>query len=261
MANTKVASSGNIVVRWALPGFASNWKKPTVAEVNATLDVTDSVAWSDYSFGNQASNQVSDPSIADVGNVQARGFAQFGGTISFFYPRTYNNVADANSNTFEALDQPQTLGYILMRADGIVTPAGGRAAVAGDFWHIFKVMSDGWSDVNTGETAFKYTITFLPQGDLWSNAYVNTAVAITFSVNGGATLTVGQKKPAIAYITGRQVHTEGYPGAFTWVSSDSSKMTVDANGVVKGIAAGTPTLTPTWPASGTSGTPLTVTVT
>lgn len=261
MANTKVQSGGNIVIRWALPGFAANWKKPTVAEVNATLDVTDSVAWANYAFGTQASNQVADPSIADVGNVQSRGFAQFGGTISFFYPRVYNNAADANSNTFEALDQPGTIGYVLIRADGIVTPAGGRLAIAGDFWHIYKVISDGWSDVNTGEEGFKYTITFQPQGDLWSNANVNTAVTIVATITGGNAFTVGQKKPTVAYLTGRQVHTEGYPGAFAWTSSDSTKATVDANGVVKGIAAGSANITATWVASGTASTPIAVTVT
>src|SRR5574339_764007 len=121
MANTKINSGGNLVMRWALPGFAANWKKPTVAEVDATLDVTDSVSWADLGFGTQASNQVSDPSIADTGNVQTRGFAQFGGAVSFFYPRSYNNAADGNSNTFEALDVPGTLGYMLVRADGVVT--------------------------------------------------------------------------------------------------------------------------------------------
>lgn len=261
MANTKVNSAGNIVVRWALPGFAANWKKPTVAEVNATLDVTDSVAWENFSFGTQASNQISDPSIADVGNVQVRGFSQFGGTISFFYPRTYNNSADANSNTFEALDVPGTLGYILMRADGVITPAGGRLAIAGDFWHVYRVMSDGWADVNTGEVNFKYTITFLPQGDLWTNVYVNTAVTVTASITGGNAFTVGQKKPGVAYLTGRQVSTDGYPGGFTWTSSDSTKATVDANGVVKGIAAGSANITATWPATGTASTPIAVTVT
>lgn len=250
-----------MVIRWALPGFAANWKKPTVAEVNATLDVTDSVAWANYSFGNQASNQVSDPSIADAGNAQSRGFAAFGGAISFFYPRTYNNAADANSNTFEALDIPGTLGYILIRADGVVTPAGGRNAVANDFWHIYKVISDGWADVNTGEEGFKYTITFQPQGDLISSTIVNTTVAVTASITGGNSFTVGQRKPAVAYITGRQVTTDGYPGAFQWTSSDPTKVTVDANGVVKGIAAGTANVTAVWAASGTSSTPIAVTVT
>jgi len=261
MANTKVASGGNIVVRWALPGFAANWKKPTVAEVNATLDVTDSVAWADFSFGNQASNQVSDPSIADTGNVQARGFAQFGGTISFFYPRQYNNTADANSQTFEALDVPGTIGYILIRADGVVTPVGGRTAVAGDFWHIYKVQSDGWADVNVGETNFKYTITFQPQGDLATNVYVNTAAAVTASITGGNAFTVGQKKPIVAYLTGRQVHTDGYPGRFVYTSSDSTKASVDANGVVIGVAAGAATITVTDALSGVSATGISVTVT
>jgi hypothetical protein len=260
MANTKVSSAGNLVVRWALPGFAANWKKPTVAEVNAALDITDSVAWSDLGFGAQASNQVSDPSIADTGNVQTRGFAQFGGAISFFYPRAYNNAADANSNTFEALDVPGTLGYILVRADGDVTPDGGRIAVAGDFWDIYKVMTDGWSDVNTGEVGFKYTITFLPQGDLWVNANVNTAVTVTASISGGNSFTVGQKKSGIAYLSGRQVHTDGYPGAFTWVSSDTTKATVDANGVVTGVAAGGSNITATWPATGTVSSTIAVTV-
>lgn len=261
MANTKVSSAGNMVVRWALPGFAANWKKPTVAEVNATLDVTDSVSWENFSFGNQASNQVSDPSIADTGNVQARGFAQFGGTMSFFYPRTYNNVADANSNTFEALDIPGTIGYVLVRADGVITPAGGRLAILGDFWHIYRVQTDGWADVNTGETNFKYTITFNPQGDVATNVWVGTTQTLVSSITGGNAFTAGQKKPIVAYITGRQVSTEGYPGRFQFTSSDSTKATVDANGVVKGIAAGAATITATDPYTLIAATGIAVTVT
>ena len=250
-----------MTIRWGLPGFAANWKKPTVAEVNATLNVTPTVAWSDYSFGSQASNQVSDPSVADVGNAMTRGFAQFGGSISFFYPSSYDNASDITSNTFDAFDEVNTLGYILIRSDGVVTPAGAHVAINGDFWSIYRVISDGWADVNTGETSFKYTITFKPQGDLWTNAYVGTTVAVTASLNGGPTLAVGAKKAGIAYITGRQVTTLGYPGAFKWTSSDPSKVTVDANGLAKGIAAGTATLTATWPATGTSSTPIAVTVT
>lgn len=260
MANTKVSSSGNTVVRWALPGWAANWKKPTVAELNATLDVTDSVSWSDYSFGNQASSQVSDPGLGDVGNVQTRGFAQFGGSLSFYYPRAYNNAADANSNTFEALDQPRTLGYVIIRADGIVTPAGGRIAVLGDFWHVYKVISDGWTDVNTGEVNFKYTITFQPQGDVATNVWVGTTQTLVATITGGNSFTVAQKKPTVAYITARQVSTEGYPGRFIWASSDTTKVTVDANGVVIGVAVGSSNVTATDPYTGIVSSTIAVTV-
>lgn len=250
MVNTKLPSAGNVTVRWALPGWAASPNKPTVAEVNATLDVTESISWNDFAFGNQASNQIADPSIADQGNTQSRGFAQFGGTVSFFYPRAYGNAADANSNTFEALDQPRTLGYLLMRVDGNVTPDGTRTAINGDFWSIYKVISDGWADVVVGETSFRYTITFQPQGDLWVNALVATvAPAITASLTGGLTLTTTTKKTIIAYFTGRQLTTLGYPGWFSYSSSDTSKATVDANGLVKGVAAGNATITVTDPKS------------
>lgn len=237
-------------MRWGLPGFSANPNKPTVAEVNATLDVTESVSWNDFGFGNQASNQISDPSIADAGNTQSRGFAQFGGGVSFFYPRAYANVADANSNTFEAMKTPRTLGYLLMRVDGKVTPAGTRIAINGDFWSIYKVMSDGWADVVVGENSYRYTVTFMPQGSLWVNALVATAApAITASLTGGLTLTTTTRKPIVAYFTGRQLTTNGYPGWFSYSSSDSTKATVDANGVVKGVAAGSVTITLTDPNS------------
>lgn len=250
MANTKLPAAGNVTLRWALPGWSANPNKPTVAEVNATLDVTESASWSDFGFGNQASNQVSDPSLADVGNTQTRGFAQFGGTVSFIYPRAYGNAADANSNTFEAMDQPRTLGYLLMRVDGKVTPAGTRTAINGDFWSIYKVMTDGWTDVVIGENAFRYTVTFLPQGDLWVNAVVATAApTLTASLTGGLTLTTTTKKPIIAYFTGRQLTTLGYPGWFSYTSSDTTKATVDGNGLVRGVAAGNATITVTDPKS------------
>lgn len=254
MANTKLPSAGNVTVRWALPGWAANPAKPTVAELNATLDVSESISWNDFAFGNQASNQVSDPAITDQGNTQSRGFAQFGGTVSFFYPRAYANAADANSNTFEALDQPRTLGYLLMRVDGNITPDGNRLAIANDFWSVYKVISDGWADVVVGENSFRYTITFQPQGDLWVNAVVNTTVTLTASLNGGLTLTTTTKKPIIAYVTGRQLTTNGYPGWFTYSSSATNFATVDANGLVRGVAAGSATITVTHPESGATTT-------
>lgn len=92
MANTKLTADGlGITVWWALPNAFADPRKPTVAEMNSNaINVTDSVSWENYSFGASASTQNSDPAMGDVGNVQSRGFAQFGGTISFFYPFNYS---------------------------------------------------------------------------------------------------------------------------------------------------------------------------
>jgi hypothetical protein len=272
MAETKFYADGNAISVWfALPNAFADWKKPTAAEIAATLDVTESIAWENFSFGAQASNQVSDPSLKDVGNAQSRGLSQFGGTISFFYPNSYApNSTDANYLTFAGLRSPRTLGYVLIRVDGAKTTAGvqdaDKAAVNGDFISIYKVMSDGWSDVNTGENAYKYTITFQPQGDLWVNAYVGNTVSVATPAPIGTTAyTVGGRTPLSAYITGRQLAAQsgvwsGYPGWFNWESSNNAVATVDSNGVVIGRSAGTAQITARWKATSTASSPLSITI-
>lgn len=260
MTETRLPSGGNVTIRWALPGFAVNWRKPTVAEVNAALDVTESVSFQDFSFGTQASNQLSEPAISDPGNPQTRGFAQFSGSMSFFYPREYDDATNPYSNTYDALDSADVVGYILMRIDGEVTPQGDFTAKNGDFWNVYKVQADGWTDVVVGENAYRYTVDFLPQGDIATRVWVGTTPTLTASVVGGNSLTVGDKAPTLAYITGRQLHTGGYSWRFRWTSSDPTLATVDSNGVVHAIAAGSPTITATDVYTNVSSTPIALTI-
>lgn len=256
MADTKIYADGEaITVWWAPLGYAAIPSKPTVAELNAALDITCDVAWDGYSFGTQASNQVSDPSMCDVGNTQTRGFAQFGGSISFFLPDSYFPVDATNDtqNTFYALEESGAIGYLIIRVDGKKTTAGVgdqfKEAVAGDFVAIYKVQSDGYALVNTGEVNFKYTITFQPQGDLWVNAIIGPAPTIAAPAPiGTADLTAGGRTPLSAYFAGRQLsavagQTSGYPGWFRWTSDDPAIASVDANGVVTGVAVGTASIT------------------
>lgn len=261
MANTKLATSGNLTAWWGTTSAFANPAKPTATELNACLDITQAIAYDSFGFGAQASNKNSDPSWADTGNVEARGFANYGGAISFFYPTAFDVATDNSYLTWEALDQRLTIGFLVIRIDGTKTNA---TATANDFVRVYKVQTDGWSDVNTGEVNFKYTITFQPQGLMYIDAVVATTapVPIIGLMGGGTSLTVvGGKKATISYRTGRQLATNGTPNFFTYTSSDITKATVDNNGVVVPLAAGSVSITATDKVTGAASTPLALTIT
>ena len=275
MANTKLNADGyGITVWWALPNAFANVKAPTVVELNATRNITASMAWDQFSFGNQASAQNADPSFADIGNTQTRGFAAFGGSISFFYPYDYTNTSNDLVTTFAAVGTPLTLGYVLVRVDGQKTTASvvdnTKQAVDGDFVEIYKVLSDGYADNVVGQNSFKYAIKFQPQGELYTNAFVSaSALTVTTPVAIGATNFVSASKgktPLGAYVTGRQLSSvagfwNGYPGRFNWVSSAPLVASVDANGVVTAQSAGTANITATDKNTGVVSTALAITTT
>lgn len=239
MTDIKVPASGNIRVWWALPNAFSNWEAPTAAEINACLDVSDSISWNDLDFGLQASNTIDDPAITAVGKVADRGAAQFGGGISFYYPGAFDDNSNDYSLTYDALDAPRTMGYIVMRIDGEQTAA---AAATGELVHVFKVMTDGYAESIVGEEAFRYTITFLPQGDLAVRAVVGGGTVVTPTTLAVA---VGASEPLTATVGGRN-----YTNGVKWSTSDASKATVSSAGVVTGIAAGAATITATYEATG-----------
>jgi hypothetical protein len=244
MTDVKVPASGNIRVWWALPNAFANWQAPTAAEINACLDVSDSVSWNDFGFGIQASNTIDDPAITAIGKVSDRGAAQFGGTISFYYPRTFDDASNAYSLTYDALDQPRTVGYVVWRMDGEEAAA---TAANGEMVSVAKVMTDGYAESIVGEEAFRYTVTFLSQGDL----AVRTVVGGTTPVVTPSTLTLaaGASSRLAATVGGRT-----YTNGVQWSSSDPSAVTVSSAGVVTAITTGTATITATYEATGNTDT-------
>jgi hypothetical protein len=240
MTDVKVPASGNIRVWWALPNAFSNWEAPTAAEINASLDVSNSTSWNDLDFGLQASNTIDDPAITALGIVTDRGAAQFGGSMSFYYPGAFDDASNEYSLTYDALDQPRTTGYLVMRIDGEEST---DQAATGDLVHVFKVMTDGYAESIVGEEAFRYTVTFLSQGDLAVRTVVGGGTVVI--TPDTLAMSVGDHE-RVAVTVGGRLYTNGVK----YTSSDSTKATVSSAGVVTAVAAGSATITATYEATG-----------
>jgi len=239
MTDVKVPSSGNIRVWWALENAFADYENPTADEINATLDISDAISWNDFDFNLEASNELDDPAITAIGKVIDRGYTNWGGSLSLYYPQSFDDATSTYSLAYDALDAPRTVGFLVLRIDG---EESGTSAAAGDIVHCFKVMTDGYAESVTGEEAFRYTVTMLPQGDYVVRAVVagGTANAVVLSDSTLAT-SADDVDVLTATFGGRN-----YTNALTWTTSDAAVATVRA-GVVTSVATGSATITATGP--------------
>ena len=249
MTDVKVPASGNIRVWWALTNAFSDYKNPTATEINNSLDISDSISWNDFAFNLEASNQLEDPAITSIGKIVDRGYTNWGGTISFYYPQAFDDSTSDYSATYDALDAPRTAGYLVVRIDGEESAA---TAANGDLVHVLKVMTDGYAESITGEEAFRYTVTFLPQGDFAVRTVVGGGSVV---VTPGTLASNAGDVDVLAATWGGRNYTKGV----TWTSSDTTKATVSSAGVVTSVAAGSVTITATAPNGNTDTCAVTVT--
>ena len=244
MTDIKVPSSGNIRVWWALENAFANFESPTAAEINeGCLDISDSISWNDFDFGLQASNTIDDPAITAIGKVSDRGAAQFGGGLSFYYPGAFGDASNDYSLTYDALDQPRTRGFLVIRVDG---EQPNPLAANGDLVHVMRVITDGYAESITGEEAFRYTVTFLSQGDLAVRTVVGGTTPV---IDATLAIDAGESVRLDATVGGRT-----YTNGVKWSSSAPDKASVSSAGVVTGVAAGSATITATYEATGNTET-------
>ena len=248
MTDVKVPSSGNIRVWWGTTSAFADYKNPTAAEINACLDISDAVSWNDFDFNMEASNQLEDPAITALGKTFDRGYANWGGSISFYYPNSFDDASSKYSLVYDTLDAPRTAGFVVMRADGAESAV---TAAAGDFVHVLKVMTDGYAESVAGEEAFRYTVTMLPQGTYAARTCVGGGTPV---ITPATLSSAAGDHDQLAVTWGGRVYTNGV----TYTSSDATKATVSTGGVVTSVATGSATITATSPDGGTDTCAVTV---
>lgn len=259
MTDTRLISTGNIRIYWYLPNAFANWQRPTVAELNAGLNMGDAISWNDYSFGVTASSSNEDPAVTAISKTADRGPAQYGGSLSFYYPATYGDSTNKYAVVYTALSQPRTLGYLVVSIDGQL-PVGAGAAVysggatqafaAGDLVSVYGVETDSYTDVAVGEAAYRYTIKFQPTGNLWINSVTATATDTVVVSPATASKTVAGGPFALTATLNGRVYERG----LIWTSSDLTKGVVSGTGTVTPLVAGTVTYTGTSAQTGASAT-------
>lgn len=254
--DTTYMAGGNVTWTFLPLNGIAKVGSPTADELNAGLSLTYAASVSDTSLNTAASDTSNNPSFGDSGNVEDRGYSQFSGDMSFFLPKHFHDPDSEYSLAFDALRTPKTVGYIVKRVDGERTDDARGNYAQGDFVTIYKVITDGYTNVNTGSDPFRMTISFKPQGTMKSYVVVNgptpNAIEVTHVT---ASVVAGTSHQLLATFGGRF-----YTNGLAYSSSDPATVDVNVNGAYTGIKAGTATITLTEPETGvTKTTEITVT--
>lgn len=240
----KITSNEYVKVAWVLDAnmTTDQAKAPTVGILNAALDLSPAIAWQDFALGATDSDDVEDRGITDPGNAVTRGFANFEGTLSFFRDANPNDATSPYVQAFETFRTPRTYGYLVMR---VAEKKWNDPWAVGDRVSVFRFVADIITDDAEGDDSVKFTVSFLPQGMLYPYTVVKGSPASAIAgVAATATMAPGDVDVLLPTIDGQDVRATS-----TYVSSDSTKVTVSANGVVTAVAAGTANVTVNHPAA------------
>lgn len=159
---------------------------PTAAEINAMKMASHSISWNDYDFGMQASEQVNDPSLADVAEFQEIGASNYGGNVSFYIPRKYDDASNPHSQIYDLTEKPGTNLLVVTRLDGEKKTS--KPAADGDLVSCYLVQTDSESNSIEGADAMRRTVGMLQQSNFSYYTVVGggTLVSTPGSITGAA---------------------------------------------------------------------------
>lgn len=239
----KLQSNHHVKVALAPSGAATGIAdigEPTAAELNNTggtsgaINASPSISWNDFDFGIQDPETTSDPSLADASTFEDLGPAQFGGSMSFYYPAEYDDNSNNHSLVYDLTDEPWTYIDVGIRIDGAKDNMQVDFA-DGDFVHTFRTWTDSESNVTDADAAYRRTVGFQPAGE-----------SAFYTIVGDHTLTAIEPSSWEVGDKGRlrvSVQDRDYTNACSFQSSDADVVRILPGGFYEVTGAGTATIT------------------
>lgn len=170
----KKLSSSKTTAVFAGPGGGAtlgvtDTQLPLSAELNNTggmsgmVNATKAISWNDFDFGVQESETNNEPSLADASNYEEYGIANYGGSISMYYPEAYDDPSNLLSVVYDMTDELGSVLDIAIRVDGNI--ASDAPAADGQFVSVYR------AEVNSEANPFEFgaskrrTVDFAALGD------------------------------------------------------------------------------------------------
>lgn len=236
----KLPADQNITVSIGPANSIANVNAPTVAELNAMQNICSALSWQDWDFGIQASESVNEPSFADPSNFTDFGQANYGGAMSMFYPKNYDDPSNELSLAYDLTDKPGTLLLIAIRVDG--EKRNSTPFAAGDYVHVFLAMTDSETNSIQGADALRRTIGLLQQSVFAVYTIVGAGSIPPVPASSTLSLTVGESRRVPVTVLTRE-----FTNACEFRSDDIDVVAVGRGGVFTGVGAGTADVTVTNP--------------
>lgn len=219
---------------------------PTEAELNnvggtsGMQPASQTITWATFDFGTQESETLNEPSLADSGSYTEYGASNFGGSMGYFMPASYDDNSNLHSIIYDLTDEKYHIIDVAKRVDGEVR--NDTDFEDGDFVSTYRVQSGADANpFNPGESVYRevtynsksdfahytvvgpQTITLIPPAtDPWD---AGTKARLRASQGGRDTTN------RMTFTTSDATVVQVYPGGFyevTGSASDTATITVTA---------------------------------
>lgn len=228
---------------------------PLAAELNNTggtsgvQPASQSISWNDWDFGTQESEVNNEPSLADAASYEEFGQSNFGGNVSFYYPREYDDNSNLHSIIYDLTDTPGDKQDVAVRIDGDLKTS--VAAADGQFAAVYRVQGEAEQNPFTPGESKRRTVSFIPKGEFSHYTVIGAHTTLTGIPAATTPWKAGSRNRLRVSLHGRDV-----TNFMEFTTDDDAVVSVYPGGFyeVTGAASDTATITFRDTFAGTTGT-------